>query len=90
MVRDSRGTFFIDLKNELSLRRDIMPGHKKQVTTAEVWGGFFMTVQVILLGAIVLFGYLLSRIPISLGQPLSYSDLALYFWDLASSRGLSF
>ncbi|HHU25150.1 MAG TPA: DUF4271 domain-containing protein [Bacteroidales bacterium] len=90
VVRDSRGTFFIDLKNRLSLRRDIMPGHKKQVTTAEVWGGFFMTVQVILLGAIVLFGYLLSRIPISLGPTAFLLGFGIIFLGLSLFAGLKF
>ncbi|MGI6571919.1 MAG: DUF4271 domain-containing protein [Fermentimonas sp.] len=90
VVRDARGTFFANLKNRLSLRRDASPGHKKQVTTSEVWGGVFMILQAILISAIVLFGYFLSRVSISPGSTTYLIGFGLIFLGLSLFAGLKY
>lgn len=90
VVRDARGTFFINLKNRLSLRRDASPGQKKQVTTSEVWGSVFMIVQTILIGAIILFVYFLSRVPVSLAPTAYLVGFSLVFLGLFLFAGLKY
>ncbi len=90
VVRNARGTFFVNLKNRISLRRDASPGHKKQVTTSEVWGGLFMILQAILIGAIVLFGYLLSRVSLSPCLTVYLVGFGLIFLGLSLFAGLKY
>ncbi len=90
VVRNARGTFFVNLKNRISLRRDASPGHKKQVTTSEVWGGLFMILQAILIGAIVLFGYLLSRVSLSPCPTVYLVGFGLIFLGLSLFAGLKY
>jgi hypothetical protein len=90
VVREARGTFFVNLNNRLSLRRDASPGHKKQVTTSEVWGGGFMILQTILICAIVLFGCLLSRVYISPSPSVYLVGFGLIFLGLSLFAGLKY
>ena len=90
VVRDARGTFFVNLKNRLSLRRDASPGQKKQVTTSEVWGGLFMILQAILIGAIVLFGYLLSHVSVPPVPTAYLAGFSLIFLGLLLFAGIKF
>lgn len=80
VVRNSRGAFIANFKKKLSLRKEVATGYKMQVTTAEVWGDFFMIGQTLLLITILFFVCFLenTNLPPSLGGYL-VGFLALFF-----------
>lgn len=55
VFRNAQGSFIGNFKTNLSLRKSPVPGHKVQVTTAELWGEFFMIFQTVVMTAVFLF-----------------------------------
>lgn len=59
VYRGARGSFWRNFKNKLFIREKPLSGYKVQVTTAEVWGEFFMIGQTVVMTSIVLLYYFL-------------------------------
>lgn len=72
VYRGARGSFWSNFKNKLFIREKPLSGHKVQVTTAELWGEFFMIGQTVVMTSIVLLYCFLceSLVPLSGGFPL--------------------
>ena len=74
----------------ISLRSRLTAAYKEQVTTAEVWGEFFMIFQTILLFSIILFTYLLEKyFPLLTIRDLAVNFLLILFL-LSVLSGLKF